>query len=127
MTTAALRAFAVGVALGSLAACQSSGSGSVSDTDGAHTLATTLADAVRRCWFAGDTAFADYVYAPETNAGQPRILIVRKNEPGGLPALVIEPKARATADIYGPLMASPIGPRISADIDRWAKGSAECG
>ena len=125
MRATALRAFAFGAGLATLAACQSSSV--VSDTDGAHALATTLADAVRRCWFAGDEAFADYVYAPETNAGQPRILIVRKDEPAGLPALVIEPKARATADVYGPLMASPNGPRISADIDRWAKGTAACG
>lgn len=85
-----------------------------------------MSQAMKTCWFSGDSAFADFVYAPEVVGGNPRILIVKRSDPGGRPALVIEPKSRATVEVYGPLMSSPLAPRISADVNRWKTGVSAC-
>ncbi|HWB31691.1 MAG TPA: hypothetical protein VG714_00795 [Acidobacteriaceae bacterium] len=85
-----------------------------------------LAGAMKKCWFSGDPAFAAYRYSPEINAGVPRILLVEKKMPYGLPRLVVEPKRAGTADAYGPLLASALAPRIRDDLTRWLKGNAEC-
>jgi hypothetical protein len=92
----------------------------------AHELATHLAGMMKQCWFSGDDAFDAYRYAPEVNAGKPRILIVDKKKPHDLPRLVVEPKRAGTADAYGPLLATPIAPRVIADLTRWLKGSSDC-
>jgi hypothetical protein len=94
--------------------------------ESAHTLATHLADAMKKCWFSGDAAFAAYRYAPEINIGAPRILLVSKKEPNGRPLLVVEPKRAGTADAYGPLLASALAPRIRDDLTRWLKGGSAC-
>jgi hypothetical protein len=108
-----------------LSACQTTTE--VADPDEAYTLSTLLAAMIGRCWFAdGDQRLAAYHYSPERNADQSRILIVQKADPTGLPALVIEPKGRATVEVYGPLLASPDGGRLHADVDRWVKGGTEC-
>jgi hypothetical protein len=110
-----------------LAACQTGRAPApVVATEDAHDVGYVLADAMKKCWFNGDAAFAQYVYAPEVVGGNPRILIVAKSAPGGLPALVIEPKTRAVVEAYGPLMTSPLGPRISADLNRWKTGVSTC-
>jgi hypothetical protein len=95
--------------------------------ESAHTLATHLADAMKKCWFSGDKAFASYRYAPEVNIGTPRILLVSKKDPNGRPLLVVEPKRAGTADAYGPLLASALAERIKADLTRWLKGGSDCG
>ncbi len=92
----------------------------------ANALYDHLAGAMKKCWFSGDRAFAAYSYAPEINAGMPRILLVDRKTPHGLPLLVVEPKRAGTADAYGPLLASPLAPRIRDDLTRWLKGGAEC-
>jgi hypothetical protein len=92
----------------------------------AHALYDHLAAAMRKCWFSGDDAFAAYRYAPEVNAGMPRILLVQKKDPHGRPLLVVEPKRAGTADAYGPLLATPVAPRVIADLTRWLKGSSDC-
>jgi hypothetical protein len=119
---------AAGVALAALllAACQSAGPSSVGTFDEAHGLYKALTETMKACWFSGDPAFAAYVYTPEINAGTPRILIVPKGEPTALPLLVVEAKGRASADYFGPLLASESGPRIGADLDRWIKGGRGC-
>jgi hypothetical protein len=116
---------------GVLAGCQMTGGGgsgaSLGSPDDAYVLSTKLAETIGRCWFGpSETAFAGYVYSPERNAGVSRILIVRKNQPQSLPVLVVEAKSASTADVYGPLAGSATGPRIRADVDRWAKGSTAC-
>ena len=91
-------------------------------------LADGLAEAIGRCWFAdADDAFTGYVYTPETVGGRPRILLARRDDPGGLPALVIEPRSGDAVDIYGPIIGTELGPRIRADIDRWRSGGTACG
>jgi len=110
-----------------LAGCQTGSSPApVAATDEAHDVSIALADAMKKCWFSGDSAFADYVYAPEVVAGNPRILIVPRSEPGGRPALVIEPRSRAVVNAYGPLLGTGLAPRISADLNRWKTGVSAC-
>lgn len=112
-----------------LTGCQSTGEGpSQPASAAAFALADGLAEAVGRCWFADtEDAFAGYVYTPETVGGRPRILLAARDDPGGLPALVIEPRSGGEVDVYGPLIASELGPRIDADIDRWRSGGTACG
>ena len=99
---------------------------------GARFIGQVLAENVRACWFGGARpAFADFSYAPELNsyAGRPRVLIVEKSDPGGLPKLVIEAsKAErgASVKLFGPLMAGGEAPAISRDVERWAGGAAGC-
>ena len=127
------RPLLAGLALATLAAlsgCQSSGGGSAGTADfsnEAYGLSIKLADAIGRCWFApSETAFAGYVYTPERNAGVSRIMIVRKDNPTGLPALVVQAVNGSSASVYGPLAESANGGRIRADVARWAKGGTSC-
>jgi hypothetical protein len=95
-------------------------------------VADTLLSSIRTCWFGeGESAFADYAYEPElaSHSNRPRILIVRASEPGGLPQLIVEASRenrRTSVKLFGPLLATPLGPRIQADIDRWTKGNSGC-
>ncbi len=111
-----------------LAACQTATQPTVNTrtSDEAHALQTRLAETMKTCWFSGDSAFAGYVYSPEINADAPRILIAPKKEPGGRPVLVIEPNSATTADVYGPMLASPMGARVRADLGRWLNGASDC-
>ena len=117
-------------ALTALSGCQISGGGAPATADfsnEAYSLSVKLADTIGRCWFtSGDTTFAGYVYTPERNAAVSRILIVRKDNPTGLPALVVQAVNGSSASVYGPLAESAAGPRIRADIDRWAQGGTGC-
>jgi hypothetical protein len=95
-------------------------------------VAMRIAENVRACWFAGGRpAFAQYSYAPELTSysNRPRILVVPKSDPGGLPKLVIEAsKAQAgtSVKLFGPLMASSEAAAIHRDVARWAGGAAGC-
>ena len=119
-----------------LAACQTgSASKDYAEYASARDPATTaaqIAENVRACWFSGARpAFADYSYAPELNSfsNRPRVLIVPKSDPGGLPKLVIEASATdrgASVKLFGPMMASSEAPAISRDVQRWAGGAAGC-
>jgi hypothetical protein len=122
---------ALGVTALALSACQSGGgggsSGSVDFSNEAYGLSVKLADSIGRCWFGpGETTFAGYVYTPERNAGVSRILVVKKDNPTGLPALVVQATSATAATIYGPLADSASGARIRGDVDRWAKGGTTC-
>ena len=99
------------------------------DTD---TVATRIAERVGACWFAGgNTSFSRFAYAPELNSfsGKPRILVVPKADPAGLPQLVIEVSKgkRATiVKLFGPLLATARGAAIQRDVERWADGGTDC-
>jgi hypothetical protein len=95
-------------------------------------VAERIANNVGSCWFDGENAaFADYSYAPELSSSErPRVLIVEKADPSGLPQLVIEVvKAKRGADIklFGPLMATDAAAAIRRDVALWAGGGRTCG
>lgn len=121
-----------------LAACQTGGGGETRDytefrsAQDPGRVAARIAENVRACWFGGaKPAFAQYSYAPELNSfsNRPRVLIVRKVDPGGLPKLVIEASASghgASVKLFGPLMASAEAPAIKRDVERWTAGATDC-
>lgn len=95
-------------------------------------LMLRVAKQVQACWFKQpDPALKPYRMASEVNsyAGQPRILIVPRNRPEGLPKLVALAKregGRTQFSTFGPLLAEPKGPRLRAALNRWAAGSRQC-
>ena len=99
------------------------------DTD---TVATRIAERVGACWFeGGNTAFSRFAYAPELNSfsGKPRILVVPKADPAGLPQLIIEiskGKHATVVKLFGPLLATARGTAIQRDVERWADGGTDC-
>jgi hypothetical protein len=122
----ARRMSAIVTVAAALAGCQTTNT--APDPNAAYQLSARLADVIGRCWFGpnASAAFADYHYSPERNADQSRVLIVRKDDPTGLPLLVIEATSGSTVDLYGPLLQTPEGPRLRGDIERWTKGSDSC-
>ena len=91
-----------------------------------------IARQAQTCWFVNkDPAFAKYRMATELNspAGRPRILIVPKNNPKGLPTLVVQAErivGIAGVSTFGPLLDTKDGPRIQNSISNWAGGSTGC-
>lgn len=83
-----------------------------------------------RCWVrSGDSAFSRYSIAPELSSfsGRPRFLLVPKGRPEDRPLLVVEGSAGSRdVSVYGPLLATPAGSRILADVNRWTEGAADC-
>lgn len=107
--------------------------GSFAARGGLGTTSERIADRVRTCWFQSDDgAFA--VYRQETEitslSGQPRILLVNRDERGGLPQLVINlrslPRVGTVVSAFGPLTQTPLVTRINGDLERWARGSRAC-
>jgi hypothetical protein len=127
-------AAALGLAALALAACQS-GSRSVAPAPGGKSASLKameqVAIAAHKCWIASkDPAFKSYQMANELNnfGGTPRFLLVPAKHYGGKPLLVVQATGNSSrVDVFGPLMAEPLGARIAADIARWQAGSAECG
>ena len=95
-------------------------------------VAAGIAENVGACWFGGGRpAFAELSYAPElaSYSNRPRVLIVQKADPTGLPLLVIEAVEAdrgASVKLFGPLMASAEAPAIRRDVERWAGGASGC-
>jgi hypothetical protein len=94
--------------------------------------AERIANNVGTCWFGeGNEVFADYSFAPELSSTErPRVLIVQKADPTGLPQLVIEvAQADRGSDIklFGPLMATDQASEIRSDVAFWAGGGRTCG
>lgn len=78
-----------------------------------------------QCWLT-DADFKAYGIIPELDTtGTPRILLIPRGKPRALPNLVIAANGSAL-QVYGPLAASPLAPRISADVSRWSKGAVGC-
>ena len=78
-----------------------------------------------RCWLT-DADFKAYGIVPELNTtGTPRLLVIPRGKPQALPQLVVT-VAGSTPQVYGPLAASPLSPRIEKDVARWAAGSTSC-
>lgn len=118
-----------------LAGCQQTGPASALDltTDKPPTaVVVAIAKTAQKCWFRSkDRVFGGYRLAAEVNsyAGRPRFLLVPKDNPGGLPVLVVEAEktgGSAALRSYGPLLASSNGKRVAGDIRRWAGGDPRC-
>lgn len=95
------------------------------------TIGKLIANNIAACWFNDKRpAFAQYSYAPESGTRADRILIVPKEEPNGLPALIVEVrKAKRGTDVrlFGPLMQTDEADSIRTDIRRWTGGARDCG
>lgn len=95
-------------------------------------VADRLLTAIRGCWFAeGEDAFSDYALEAElaSHSNRPRILLVGAGDRGGLPRLVVEAsreRGRTSVKLFGPLLATPLGPRAQADVARWSRGGTGC-
>jgi hypothetical protein len=115
-----------------LAACQSVPKDYVQFHAGrdAASVAGHIADKVGACWFDGKhEAFANYSYAPEPGLSSTRVLIVPKEEPHGLPALIVEVrKAKRGSDVrlFGPLMQTGDAEKIRSDVMKWTGGARDC-
>ena len=103
------------------------------DTDRPQVVAARLLAAVDSCWFGQrKNAFSAYRREAElqSHSNKPRILLVKADEPGGLPQLVIEAskeRRRTSVKLFGPLLTTPLGPQVRTDIDRWTGGKTDCG
>jgi len=97
-----------------------------------QTMMVRVARQAQLCWFKqNDPAFAEFAMATELNshAGRPRVLIVPKSNPTGLPKLVIQAERNVgITDVatFGPLLDSKDGARIQSSISKWAGGSTGC-
>jgi hypothetical protein len=115
-----------------LAACQSVPQNYVQFHAGmdSSTIGKLISTNIAACWFNDKrTAFAEYSYAPESGTQADRILIVPKEEPHGLPALIVEVrKAKRGTDVrlFGPMMQTEEADAIRTDIRRWTGGARTC-
>jgi hypothetical protein len=112
-----------------LAACQSAKEEEPSTSNAAtYALTKRIGGAIAKCWFdeASVPIFGKYAYTPEPGNSPPRVLLVPKDKPTDLPVLVIESVGAAQVNLFGPLLDSPAGPRIRADVDRWTEGGDDC-
>jgi len=123
-----------------LVACQSGQPGkplSYNTKSSASDTIVSIGRTVQKCWFkTGDPVFTKFKMASEVNsyAGRPRLLLVPKNNPGGLPVLVIQAEKRGSGasgtftnvQAFGPLLSENNGSRIVADVKRWTDGSTTC-
>lgn len=120
------------LACAALAACQSAppATPAAGGKSAALLRMEQIALAAQRCWFASrDPAFRDYRMANELNSfsGRPRILLVPARSPEARPLLVVQAEGPSgKVDVFGPLMQSPLGPRVGADIGRWLGGNGSC-
>jgi hypothetical protein len=114
-------------ALLALTACQTKPNRPLAPAPSAGAVATLqrVNASAYQCW-AKDKAFKAYGIIPELDTtGTPRILVISKGKPQALPKLVITASGRSV-QTFGPLAASPLAPRINADVARWAAGGTGC-
>jgi hypothetical protein len=116
-----------------LSACQSGQRNEASPSGKSAALLTMeqVAIAAHKCWFASkDPAFKPYRMANELNSysGKPRFLLVPAKNYEAKPLLVVQAEGSSrSVETFGPLLSDSLGPRISADIGRWASGDSACG
>lgn len=96
-------------------------------------IMVSIGRTAQACWFASkEPGFGGFRLADETHspAGRPRLLLVPRRDPGGLPKLVISAEKSGGAtdiQVYGPALATSLGARITGDVKRWASGDDSCG
>lgn len=95
-------------------------------------LIASIGKSIQKCWFkSGNVNFKPFKLANESNsyAGRPRLLLVPRNNPTGLPSLVIQAEKLNGAtklQLFGPLLSTQTGEYISTDIKNWTAGSSAC-
>ena len=116
-----------------LAACQAKGPDLVVTPPGKSAALRKMekvAVAAHTCWFASkDPAFRAYRMSNELGSfsGRPRFLIVPARSMESRPLLVVQSEGAAgRVDAFGPLLDGDLGPRVSADLKRWAGGDSSC-
>lgn len=115
-----------------LSACSPSSRSTATATETPQSVMVRVAKQAQACWFAKkDPAFSRYKMATELNSfsGKPRILIVPKDNPQGLPKLVAQAERKTGGNqfsSFGPLLAGKDGKRLSASLRSWASGQTTC-
>lgn len=115
-----------------LGACQGGGGPLTLEAEADSPVAAlqTINEAGQECWFrSGERRFGDLALVPEldTQAGRPRLLVVRSGRRQSPPVLVVEAAGRpVTIETYGPLANTATGARINRDIRRWMAGPDSC-
>lgn len=116
-----------------LSACtQNNSSSSTVAQERPQTIMVRVAKQAQACWFKKkDPALRKYKMATELDSfsGKPRILIVPRNNPTGLPKLVAQAERRGGRNqftTFGPLLKSKHGPRLTASLNAWARGQKSC-
>ncbi len=123
-----------------LAACQSKTtpiSTSMNTKQKPENAVASIAKIAQKCWFqSGDKAFKTYRMANEVSSfsGQPRILLVPRKNPGGLPLLVVQAEQKGDVasgkftniNAFGPLLQTTTGKRALGDVNRWNRGETSC-
>ncbi len=119
-----------------LTACTKSGDANITTRTRAlatpQSLMVHVAKRAQACWFAADDpAFRKFKLATEVNSfsGKPRILIVPRNKPTGLPQLVAQAErigGRNNFTTFGPLLANADGTRFNNQLRDWARGGTKC-
>ena len=124
-----------GIAMMALSACAKNNRGGAETNALVSTpqsLMVNVAKQIQACWFRNkDPVLAPYRMAAELNSysGKPRILIVPRKNPGGLPKLVAlaeRMSGRTRFSSFGPLLTTSDGPRLQASLRSWANGSKAC-
>lgn len=131
LRNAALSVAAIAAAAAALSACTPRAERPTSNVArGALPVMERVALGANACWFKSrDPAFAGYRLAPELNSfsGRPRILVVKAHSPESRPLLVVQAEGNpARLDAFGPMMGEAVAGRITADVNRWARGGNGC-
>lgn len=143
MNSSSLRVFQILplLVLALAAGCQTQSSSdalAINAKEEPRAVIVSLAKTAQNCWFkSGDKEFAKFRLAAEVNshAGRPRFLLVPRNNPGGLPSLVVQAEQRGDTasgrftrvQTFGPLLETRNGQRITSDVKRWISGNTTCG
>ena len=123
-----------------LVSCQTGASAddqSLRTKDSPTTAITKIARTAQTCWFKSkDPAFKNFRMSNEVNsyAGRPRVLLVKRTDPNGLPLLVIQAEKSGSGQsgtftniqTFGPLLQTMNGKRIVEDVKRWSTGNKSC-
>ncbi len=114
-----------------LAACSQRGN-PVSISETPQSIVARVENQMKICWFRkANPTLAKYKIASEINSytGKPRILLVPRNRPGGLPGLVVQAERRSGGNdvqVFGPLLEGSGGANLRASVNKWTSGSTAC-
>ena len=95
-------------------------------------LIVRVATSLNACQFkAGQGLGSRYQVSaePDSYSGRPRLLIVERRNPDGLPKLVVEAQRRGgsnSVSTYGPLLQTKSGPALKRAVDAYVAGRTSC-